>query len=80
MRLNEAVAERIAHLCREKSLSVNKLSVMCGLRQSTVSNILNGNSKNPTIASIKKICDGLEISLSNFFDDSIFQYHDEGDN
>lgn len=80
MSLNEAVAERIAYLCREKSLSVNKLSVMCGLRQSTVSNILNGNSKNPTIASIGKICYGLEISLSDFFDDPIFQFQNEGDN
>lgn len=80
MHLNEAVAKRIEYLCREKSLSVNKLSIMCGLRQSTLSNILNGNSKNPTIASIKKICDGVEISLSDFFDDPLFQYHGEGDN
>lgn len=76
MHLSEAVAKRIAQLCREKSLSANKLSIMCGLRQSTVSNILNGTSKNPTIASIKKICDGLEIALSDFFDDPIFR--DEG--
>ncbi len=80
MRLSEAVAKRIAHLCREKALSVNKLSTMCGLRQSTVSNILNGNSKNPTIASIKKICDGLEISLADFFDDPLFQFQDDKDN
>lgn len=62
MHLSEAVAMRIAYFCKEKSLSINKLSIQCGLRQSTVSNILNGTSKNPTIASIKKICDGLEIS------------------
>ncbi len=72
MHLSEAVAMRIAYFCKEKSLSINKLSIQCGLRQSTVSNILNGTSKNPTIASIKKICDGLEISLSDFFDDPIF--------
>lgn len=80
MHLSEAIAKRIALLCSEKTLSVNKLSIMCGLRQSTVSNILNGNSKNPTIVSIKKICDGLEISLADFFDDPIFQSQDEGDN
>jgi transcriptional regulator with XRE-family HTH domain len=72
MHLSEAVAMRIAYFCKEKSLSINKLSIQCGLRQSTVSNILNGTSKNPTIASIKKICDGLEIPLSDFFDDPIF--------
>ena len=80
MCLSEAVAKRIAYFCREKTLSINKLSAQCGLRQSTVSNIFNGTSKNPTIASIKKICDGLEISLSEFFDDPIFQFQDEGDN
>lgn len=80
MQLSEAVAIRIVCLCRQKSLSVNKLSVMCGLRQSTVSNILNGNSKNPTIASIKKICDGLDLSLSDFFDDPVFQFQDGGEN
>ena len=80
MYLSEAVAKRITHLCRERSLSANKLSIMCGLRQSTVSNILNGNSKNPTITSIKKICDGLDISLATFFDDPIFEIQNEGDN
>ena len=80
MHLNEAVAQRIIHLCDKQSLSVNKLSSICGLRQSTVSNILNGNSKNPTISSIKKICEGLELSLSAFFDDPLFEMQNEGDN
>lgn len=80
MHLSEAVAKRIAYLCSKKALSVNRLSAMCGLRQSTLSNIINGNSKNPTIASIKKICNGLEISLADFFDDPVFQFQDERDN
>lgn len=80
MHLSEAVAKRIAYLCSKKTLSVNRLSVMCGLRQSTLSNIIHGNSKNPTITSIKKICDGLEISLADFFDDPVFQFQDERDN
>ena len=80
MHLGKAIAKRITYLCKEQSLSANKLSIMCGLRQSTVSNILNDNSKNPTIATIKKICDGLNISLSTFFDDPIFEIQNEGDN
>ena len=80
MHLSEAVAKRIAYLCGKKALSVNRLSAICGLRQSTLSNIINGNSKNPTIASIKKICNGLEISLADFFDDPVFQFQDERDN
>ena len=72
MELNEMISERITNLCQENNLSVNRLAAICGLRQSTVSNILNGNSKNPTISSIKKICNGLGISLATFFDDSVF--------
>lgn len=80
MQLSEAVAKRITNLCKEQSLSINKLSIMCIVRQSTLSNILNGNSKNPTIATIKKICDGFGIPLSVFFDDPIFELKDERDN
>ena len=72
MKLNDMIGERITNLCKENNLSINRLASICGLRQSTVSNILNGNSKNPTISSIKRICDGLEISLAEFFDDPIF--------
>lgn len=72
MELNDMIRERITNLCKENGLSINRLASICGLRQSTVSNILNGNSKNPTISSIKKICDGLKISLADFFDDPIF--------
>ncbi len=72
MELSDMIGERITNLCKENNLSINRLAAICGLRQSTVSNILNGNSKNPTISSIKKICDGLEISLADFFDDPVF--------
>ena len=72
MELNNMIGARITNLYKENNLSINRLASVCGLRQSTVSNILNGNSKNPTISSIKKICDGLEISLADFFDDPIF--------
>lgn len=80
MHLSKAVAERIIDLCKAQSLSINKLSTLSVLRQSTLSNILNGNSKNPTIATIKKICDGFGMTLSDFFDDPIFDPTDERDN
>lgn len=73
MKISEAISLRINELCKERNLTTNGLAVKCGLRQSTVSNILNGNSKNPTISSLKKICDGLGVSLTSFFDDPVFQ-------
>ena len=45
---------------------------MCGITQSTLNNITSGVSRNPTISTVKKICDGLEIPLSIFFDTKDF--------
>lgn len=44
------------------------LSYMCGIPQATIKSILNGESKNPGIVTLKKICDGLEITMMEFFD------------
>ncbi len=68
MRIGEAVAERIEQLCREKEITINKLGTISGVTQSTLNNIVSGVSKNPTISTIKKICDGLNISIVQFFD------------
>lgn len=72
MRLYQAVSHRILDLCNERNISINRLSIICGITQSTVNNIVNGGSKNPTISTIKKICDGLDMPLNDFFDCELF--------
>lgn len=67
MNTREVVAFRIRQLCRERGLTPNGLSNLAAVPQSTVKSILNGESKNPGIVSIKKLCDGLEITLGEFF-------------
>lgn len=67
MNTREVVALRIRQLCRERGLTPNGLSNLAAVPQSTVKSILNGESKNPGIVSIKKLCDGLEITLGEFF-------------
>ncbi len=62
------VVKRIYQLCRERNITPNALSYLCGISQSTLKSILNGESKNPGIVTLKKICDGLEISIVEFFD------------
>lgn len=69
----EAVAERILELCKEKEITINYLSGLSAISQSTVSDIVLGRSKNPGIVTLKKICDGLEISITDFFDTDIFR-------
>ena len=73
MRVGEAVRLRILELCRERELSVNKLSGMCGMTQSTLNNIVSGRNNSATVATVKKICDGLEITILEFFDCPLFE-------
>ena len=64
--LKEAIAFRITQLCEEKN-SVYSLAILCGADKSTIYSILGEKSNRPEVASIKKICDGLEITLGQFF-------------
>ena len=73
MSIGEAVRERILELCQERKITVNKLSTICGLTQSTLNNIMHRRGSKPTVATVKKICDGLEISMSQFFTSPIFE-------
>ena len=72
MNIKEAVAKRILDLCAERNIAVNALSTVSGIPPSTVYSMLNEKSKNPGVVSIKKICDGLEISIRDFFDSELF--------
>lgn len=72
MTIGKAVGIRILEICTERGITLNKLSTICGITQSTLNNIVNGGSRNPTIATIKKICDGLDITLPEFFDAKVF--------
>ncbi len=67
------VVERIYELCNERNITPNALSYLAGISQSTIKSILNGESKNPGIVTIKKICDGFDISLIEFFDTDKFR-------
>lgn len=73
MNISQAVAFRILELCKEKKITINKLSTISAVTQSTVNDIVNNKSKNIGIATIKKLCDGLEISITDFFDTPYFR-------
>ena len=73
-RLNtkEAVAKRILALCKEKQITVNALANASGISPSTIYSMLNQKSMNPGVVSLKKICDGMDISIREFFDSDLF--------
>ena len=72
MIIGEAVKYRILELCEKNQISINKLCIMSGVTQSTVNNIISGRNNSATISTIKKLCDGLGISILEFFDSDIF--------
>ena len=67
MDTREAIAFRIRQLCDERGITPNGLSNLAGVPQATVKSILNGESGNPGTVTIKKLCDGLYITLGEFF-------------
>lgn len=72
MNTHEALVRRIEQLCREKNITPNGISNISAIPQGTIKSILNGESKNPGIVNIKKLCDGFDITLGEFFSNEIF--------
>lgn len=74
MNVGEAVRIRILDLCREHNFTVNKLCTASGVTQSTVNNIISGRNNSTTISTIKKLCDGLGITIEEFFQAEVFRH------
>ena len=73
MNIGEAVKARILELCAQYNISINKLSSMSGVTQSTLNNIVSGRNNSTTVSTIKKLCDGLGITIQDFFNSYLFQ-------
>ncbi|MBQ3234885.1 MAG: helix-turn-helix transcriptional regulator [Clostridia bacterium] len=72
MNTKQAIAQRIIDLCNERNIAINALANLSGVSPSTVYSMLNEKSQNPGTVSIKKLCDGLDITLREFFNSPIF--------
>ena len=72
MDIGEAVKERILELCDQRNITVNKLATISGITQSTLNNIVNGRNNSTTVSTVKKICDGLNITIIDFFSSKVF--------
>ncbi len=73
MTIGEAVKERIIQLCNEHKISINMLCSISGVTQSTVNNIVSGRNHSVTVSTIQKLCDGLEITIEDFFHSELFR-------
>lgn len=72
MTIGEAVRQRIIQLCQARNISINKLSSISGVTQSTVNNIVSGRNNSATVSTIQKLCDGLGITIDEFFHSDLF--------
>lgn len=72
MTIGEAVQCRILQLCEERNLSVNKLNSISGVTQSTINNIISGRNHSTTVSTLQKLCDGLGITIQDFFRSDLF--------
>lgn len=72
MNINEATITRIRALSKAQRLSMYELAYKTGMPPSTVKSIMNGKSKNPGIVNIKKMAEGLGLTIREFYDDDIF--------
>lgn len=67
-----AARDRILQLCEQRNISINRLAALSGLPPSSIKNILYGKSQNPKLLTIKILCDGLGITLGEFFSTETF--------
>ena len=72
MDITDAIKDRMLQLCAERDITINKLATMSALPPSSIKNILCGKSNDRRIRTLKKLCDGLEITLSEFFSTAEF--------
>ena len=72
MQIKEAVIMRFQELCRYKNIKTNGLATISGVTPSTVYSMMDSRRKDLSIITVKKLCDGLDISIKEFFDSNLF--------
>jgi transcriptional regulator with XRE-family HTH domain len=73
MRMKEAIVARFQQLCREHGMAYNELATRSGVTPSTVYSMMDARRKDISVVTVKKLCDGLEISVPEFFSGPLFE-------
>ena len=72
MHIKEAIIMRFQELCKHKNIKSNELATISGVTPSTVYSMMDSRRKDLSVLTIKKLCDGLDISIKEFFDSDLF--------
>lgn len=77
MQIKQAIVSKFKNLCDERGIALNQLATLSGVTPSTVYSMVDDSRKDLSVITVKKLCDGLEISIDQFFDDDIFRNLDQ---
>ncbi len=72
MRIKEAIVKRFQQICQERNITYNELATLSGVTPSTVYSMMDARRKDISAVTVKKLCDGLGMSIAKFFDDPLF--------
>ena len=73
MLIKDAVVLRLQTICKERNIKYNELATRSGVTPSTVYSLMDINRRDLSIITLKKLCDGLDMTITEFFDDDIFR-------
>mgnify|MGYP002516449850 FL=1 len=73
MQMKEAIVKRFQQLCLERNIKYNELATMSGVTPSTVYSMMDKGRKDVSVITVKKLCDGLGISIPEFYNDPLFE-------
>ncbi len=74
MRMKEAIVKRFQQLCKERNIKYNELATLSGVTPSTVYSMMDEERKDISVITVKKLCDGLDISIPEFYNDAVFEH------
>ena len=77
MQMKEAVVKRFQDLCRQRGIKYNELATLSGVTPSTVYSMMDNSRKDVSVVTVKKLCDGLDITIPDFFSDALFDPLDQ---
>ena len=73
MQIKEAIVKRIKNICLERGITYNELATRSGVTPSKVYSMLDPSRRDLSVITLKKLCDGLDMTITEFFDDDIFK-------
>ena len=73
MRIKPAIVQRFQQLCKERNIKYNELATLSGVTPSTVYSMMDNTRKDLSVIRVKKLCDGLDITITEFFNAPIFE-------